>query len=460
LHRREHMKEAIKFEQFVFRLLKAEASVNDQVLLAGAEAGRLYRFVDAVAPDGFIDLPGPCLIEIKFRALMDSLRSFIQRIFQSRQEWASVLFVVNEPLSKARTIEDTLKKDYPNIKIKVYSKNDILELKKRHPEVGLEFGDSLFIESIVGKKIPRQAYLNSLRSAFEQDQLVLFLGAGVSHSGGMPAWSELLNRLINLLIKEKLKNNLSKEDETEIVNYFKSESPDSPLIIARILRDALDDKFPDYVRKALYQDFHLNKSSSTLIEEIANLCIPQRGHQGLVAVVNYNFGELLELELEKKGVKYLVIVSEEDTPTPNELPIYHPHGFLPHKGKLSEKWRSSLVLSEDAYHSQFIDSYSWANITQLNLLRNNVCLFVGFSMKDPNLRRLLEISQMKKSGLRHYVILKNHWKPTKKTTKQITKTLADIFKSLEERSLAKLGISIWWVDDYDEIPKIFREIRK
>ena len=192
----ELMKKPIEFEQLVFRLLKAEASANNQILLAGAEAGKLYRFIDAVAPDGFIDLPGPCLVEIKFRAHIESLRIFMQRILQSRQKWASVLFVVNEPLSKARTVENTLKKYYPNIEIKLYSKHDILKLKKRHPEVALEFDNSLFIEAIVEKKtrkISNKAYLNSLRSAFEQDQLVLFLGAGVSHSGEMPTWSELLN---------------------------------------------------------------------------------------------------------------------------------------------------------------------------------------------------------------------------------------------------------------------------
>ena len=68
----EHIKNAIEFEQLVLRLLKAEALANNQVLLSGVEAGRSYRFVDAVALDGFMDLPGPCLIEIKFRADMYS----------------------------------------------------------------------------------------------------------------------------------------------------------------------------------------------------------------------------------------------------------------------------------------------------------------------------------------------------------------------------------------------------
>lgn len=56
---------------------------------------------------------------------------------------------------------------------------------------------------------------------------------------------------------------------------------------------------------------------------------------------------------------------------------------------------------------------NWANLTQLNFLLNSTCIFIGLSMADPNLRRLLDIAS-KKSKVntdccKHYVILERHF---------------------------------------------------
>ena len=75
------------------------------------------------------------------------------------------------------------------------------------------------------------------------------------------------------------------------------------------------------------------------------------------------------------------------------MPIYHVHGFLPKSGEVDD---AILVFSEQSYHSQFIDPYSWSNIIQLTTYLSNICLFIGLSLSDPNLRRLLDISYRKK----------------------------------------------------------------
>ncbi|MBP5715608.1 MAG: SIR2 family protein, partial [Bacteroidales bacterium] len=73
----------------------------------------------------------------------------------------------------------------------------------------------------------------------------------------------------------------------------------------------------------------------------------------------------------------------------------------------------------------YFDSYSWSNIEQLHALDRNVCILIGLSMCDPNLRRLLDFSKRNQENVypRHYVILqrkafedgndqknKEHWK--------------------------------------------------
>ncbi len=67
--------------------------------------------------------------------------------------------------------------------------------------------------------------------------------------------------------------------------------------------------------------------------------------------------------------------------------------IFPRSGKLTPE--NQIVFSKDAYHSQFIDSFSWSNLIQLNHLSQNVCVFLGVTLTDPNLRRLLDVSMRK-----------------------------------------------------------------
>ena len=460
----QNISNALQFESFVLNILRTESRKEGKTILAGPETGPDYGF-DAIAPDGFSNLPGPCVIEIKYSASWDILRRVVDRSFRTNYNFASLLLITNQSSYRLKKLKANLHNRFPNFEIEIYGKEEIDQLSSKNPEAAFTYDRKYLNQAveIFEERDPRditKQNLESLKSAYLEDQLVLFLGAGVSLASGLPAWGSLLNSLsISLVEKNPAFKKIISSKES-LVEYFKSEIPASPLITARILRDSLGNNFPEHVRKSLYLNFNPSKSSE-LVEEIGALCVPGRMRQGLVSVVTYNYDEIIEIELQKRSVNYYVVVSEGDTPSKNELPVFHPHGFLPLKGKLNTKYRESLVLSEEAYHSQFIDPYAWPNITQLNLLRNNVCLFVGLSMTDPNLRRLLEISHQKRPGVRHYAILKDHWKPNKKL-----KNLGDmdkisnVFRGLEESTFNKLGVSVIWVNEHSDTPSIIREIRK
>jgi hypothetical protein len=146
----------------------------------------------------------------------------------------------------------------------------------------------------------------------------------------------------------------------------------------------------------------------------------------------------------------------------NELPIFHVHGFLPSKGKLPDN--ADIVFSEDAYHTQFIDPFSWSNLVQLNYLNTSTCLFLGISLTDPNMRRLIDVSKRKsgKDEINHYII-KRRYKiedltidPTKKTGNSLVK----IIENIEEQDAKNLGINIIWISEFSEIPNIIKQIDK
>ena len=125
-----------------------------------------------------------------------------------------------------------------------------------------------------------------------------------------------------------------------------------------------------------------------------------------------------------------------------------------------------MVFSEEGYHKLFLEPYNWANMIQLNYLINNTCIFIGLSMTDPNLRRLLEIAAQKsldiEERLKHYVILKRTEFNDDKNFVRDDKIVKfeRIYEALQESFFAELGLNIIWIDNFSEIPNLLKKIKE
>ena len=169
---------------------------------------------------------------------------------------------------------------------------------------------------------------------------------------------------------------------------------------------------------------------------------------------------MIEKSLKRNKLKSISIYTEEGEYEPSHLPIYHVHGYLPREVTLTEEHRRSVVLSEQAYHNQFFDPYMWTNLSILYHFRNKVCLFIGLSMSDPNLRRLLELASSKSKTIKHYAIMISPWdKVIRENDSPKTKDFADTMKSLEHRSLQQLGVDIIWLERHEDIPDFLMSIK-
>lgn len=145
--------------------------------------------------------------------------------------------------------------------------------------------------------------------------------------------------------------------------------------------------------------------------------------------------------------------------------MIHPHGYIPNnKAQLNS---NEIVFSEDGYHSQFIESFSWSNLIQLNHFDNKTCLFIGISLTDPNMRRLLDVSFRKYSGRpsadkNHFIIKKRHsidaFYDKSDNIKIKDGQVISILKQIEEQDAKDLGFHVIWVKDYNEIPSILNKI--
>ena len=88
----------------------------------------------------------------------------------------------------------------------------------------------------------------------------------------------------------------------------------------------------------------------------------------------------------------------------------------------------------------------------LKFLRENTVLFIGLSMEDPNLRRLLDIGYRYFNSPKHYLLY------SKKRWESSDEKISNIFRGMEDRTFRDLGLKIIWINDHDEINEVLYEI--
>lgn len=299
-----------------------------------------------------------------------------------------------------------------------------------------------------------------LKEALIDNQLTLVCGAGISRDSSIPDWNELLVNILNeVFFNEKLDIPESKIRAEDLISLM----PQSNLILGKYLRLVLKNDFEKVVQKHLYSYYNQDRDfestmmvqgheiinyalETNMMKAIVELARPKRRGKRLESIITFNFDDLIECALSKHNIEYCSIWKEGQIYGIDALPIFHVHGFLPNQREIDSP---NLVFSEEAYHSQFIDPYSWSNLIQLNTFSANICLFVGLSLSDPNLRRLLDISWRRNQRCKHYIIMRKG--PKKNRTDEIATMLF-------EQDANSLGLNVIWCSDFSEIPSILSSI--
>ncbi|PTT34817.1 hypothetical protein DBR23_25230 [Acidovorax sp. HMWF018] len=472
------------FESFIIKLLQAEANSRGQTFIH--HSGNNISASDAVAPDGFADIPGPVYIEIvKSLSSTKVLREVIRYDKNIHLKSGSLLFISTNLIGNEI---EAAKRLSPTLRVIFWGSKEIQELVNKHQDVSSELANNLFSNrlrvAIEGKeddwKEQRKSVTSAVRESYISGRFSLLLGAGVSSSAGLPDWDTLLNSLfVSMLTEDGVGGKNADQDQiASIVKRLRHIDGPSAITLARYIRKGItadsqseQGKFIEAVTQQLYglrnKKFSL---SSPLIKSIANLCAPTRTGAKVRAVLTYNFDDLIEKEIESRGFSYKSIFEEVDIASTEELPIYHVHGFLPeNRGKYQNINKTTLVFSEEGYHHIYREAYHWSNLIQLNSLKETTCLMVGLSLTDPNLRRLLEISAKSTDRPKHFAFMKRitydnfsteDGKPAVRAPNLVIKKFLDRHHKLNEEVLRELGVNIIWYEKYDEIPLILQEISK
>ena len=416
------------FETFVIHLLRHHLEKQDKELIIGHGP---KEYFDALAPNGFDEFNGPVVIEIKFNIarlpIVHVLDKMLNRlsIELMEQKISNLLIISAKPIPegyKAR-FYDALGTMHSHINIYLWGPEELNKIANKHRAVVKTIANNLFalrLKSVISNptsdwKVARENIVDKLKDSYENGQFSLFLGAGVSSSAGMPDWNTLLNSLFVTYLTEEFNDDIAinGDDINELVERLNTVDQASTLMAARYLRKGLSKNgseqkgFIEAITKNLYQLRDTTREiDSALIKAIGSMCLPRRTGAKVKSVVTYNFDDLLERELLNKNIQHRCIYTDVERYDPDELPIYHVHGFLPEKPKKSDRLnKSTLVFSEEGYHQIYSDSYHWSNSKSVNKFRENNCSMVGLSMTDPNLRRLLDISSKKSVENKHFAFM-------------------------------------------------------
>jgi hypothetical protein len=328
-------------------------------------------------------------------------------------------------------------------------------------------------------------FMADLVAAHERDNIMLILGAGASAERGLLTWNALLQELMLETIQARSNENAI---QSRVLAWaFQLIFDPNPLVAARYLKrfyrrgsDPLE--FLKQVRDRLYTGL-IEPAQTGLLAEIRRLCMAPGIAHKLKGVITYNFDDLLEEELLSRGegIAFRPIYQPGEHAHPNELPIFHVHGYLPRRKELTGA--NEVVFSEEFYHEQYGDVYRWSNLVQINAFAENNCLFVGSSLTDPNQRRLLEVAKKLRGDeeIHHFCLRRRYrfeevkkelnWELQKQPGLRDAKVEAQlgerdaiqhlirITENFEEEDAASFGIATIWVNDFADYPRVLRKLR-
>lgn len=387
-----------------------------------------------------LDLKGPTGVEIKGRLLFDTISRYgdLYSELHKHNEVSSFLLIYIE--GKVPTSV------YSYIYHKYKGRFHILSLEQF---LGIKLSRNtrgpVISEVTYDWRSDRDRTMGHAKVSIAENNFSLFLGAGVSMSANLPSWWNLLKDMIDTCKQKEFKD--GDIEKLTKVCY------NSSIVMGRFVRMMMEKKSND---EDYYQCLHdalyggISAYRSPLIDEICNLVDSKKSQAQ--SIITYNFDDVMERALRKRGIGNYSVFGQNQPQ--RFFPIYHVHGFIPYANKNDIK--SVPVLSEEEYHRVYASSYNWSNVEQLHALSRATCIFIGLSMTDPNLRRLLDIAiQDSENDPRHFVFLP---RISEFGTDKNAEAKNNEAMKIQKQIFVELGLRVIWYSDYNELPKLLKNL--
>ncbi|MCJ7432541.1 MAG: SIR2 family protein, partial [Anaerolineales bacterium] len=197
------------------------------------------------------------------------------------------------------------------------------------------------------------------------------------------------------------------------------------------------------------------------------------------AVATLNVDALLQTYISTLTTRHLMRTVEDSSANvyPGQLNLYHMHGYLHYAAGEADSSLNAvegIVFTEQDYYDFFNQPNRIFNYTFLYLLREYSCLFIGFSMQDENIRRMLYYSKLERLhaisnkmsipiDLMKRGLISDEQK--REIREQVGRHFAIMQKSnipklneAMEDTLGALGVHVLWIKDFSEIPTYLKKL--
>lgn len=435
------------FEERIIAFIEGKLAEGEELQIEKAfgEKGPGYYRADIYLPQGCkaLDIPERSIIELRRRLQADTLYVLHNLFLAKVSHWEADNFIV---IYENR---NDFSKDLLGA-YKAYSKDHFYVFSEKEFVKG-EAISELSKPRLEAWELKRARIIMDARYDFSLGHNTLFLGAGLGHDVHMPMWNQLLGDLLNRA-QANSHSAIGSADYGDIdlsCNH-------SALIIGRYIESGFKnmDEFKAQMHASLYQNSP--RPTSDLYKALVKAIETNKVDQA----ITFNYDDLLETALMGTTHQAHSIFGRGHY-SGDEFPVYHVHGMIPQSRPID----STPVLSEKEYHNLYKESYHWSNVVQLQALSSTTCFFIGLSMNDPNLRRLLDISRNGMGDLGkdsvtgracHYAILER--KPLNPQKPDPAKDAEHI--AMQERMMEDFGINVIWYeyDHHKEIPIIIKKI--
>lgn len=436
------VKEGMRFEEFVLSVIRQKCVNQSKRFFAGVfdftdrdavfhnknlrnisfekkeyfTAGFVH---DGFAPDGFDEFDMPVIIDVKYNPrnmtytpLIDDSKCISLYVISSDEKSARGKISGERVIVWGRETISQWEKEYP-IDFYAYHLQTSKELRQK--------------ADLLDFKQKNESNKELLRGRIRERNISFSLGSGVSMEHGAKSWGDLI---------ESFYQEIQNAEEIDSIAAVQKKIGGTSIINGQFAQDNLKD-FMESLYKGLYG---VSKSPSlnpaTSLHYIAKLA-SQLCQNPRFNIITYNYDDFLEQLLTAEGVSFKTLYKEENLPD-DTLSVYHPHGFLPASAGKSDymQYKKSIVFGESEYHKLYNDPMSWAMVLQQYLYRYNIYLFVGCSLTDPNLRRILENTKVKAKT--HFALM-------------LTDGLTKKDQFTVHKHFMRIGVECIWFDDIDDL---------
>ena len=321
--------------------------------------------------------------------------------------------------------------------------------------------------------------IQELSDGIRQERVALFVGSGLSKRRGLPLWNELVSNLIKAWQLREPSRDLRRLHPDNFESIVRQHFGDNNSSIVSFLSSRLESfylpndlKFGHVVVSALYANPKLPKVALIPSPDDVHrhLVLLFRNHPGRIWTTNYD--DLLEVAADEcmLDVAPLDIIHRMSHP---RLEIAHIHGFIPPETRRYfdiEPGNEQFVLAEDDYYAVGADPTGWPNRELHRLFDDHVCLMVGMSLSDPNLRRVLSVLKSKNRTLdiddrpmsNHVAVLpetSSEKLQVKRIRRGTRKAIASEANVLQNDFWDQYGVDVLHVPHYDSVLPLLVRLR-